>query len=150
MGHVVVLTEIEAPPEVCFDYALDVAAHVESASFSGEKLVAPGKVEGQLKLGDIVCFEGYHFGIRQRFCAQITEYDRPRRFSDEMVHGLFKWLRHVHEFEDHGGRTLMRDTLDWKAPVPFADALFLERHMRSFVSRKQRALRQIIERTARR
>ena len=145
MGHVVVITEIGAPADVCFDFALDVAAHVESSSFSGEKLVAPGKLEGRLELGDIVCFEGIHFGIRQRFCAQITQVDRPRCFVDEMVHGLFKWLKHVHEFEEKNGRTIMRDTLDWKAPLPFLDRLFLERHMEWFVATKQKALKGIIE-----
>jgi len=40
MGHVKVVTKIAAPAEVCFDVARSVDAHVESASFSFEKLVA--------------------------------------------------------------------------------------------------------------
>ncbi len=149
MGYVSVITRIAAPIGVCFDAARSLSAHVASARFSGEKLVAPGKLEGHLELGDLVCFEGRHFGIRQRFCARIIEMDRPNRFTDEMVRGAFKSMRHVHQFEESGGATVMIDTLDWRAPLGplggLADRLFLERHMRWFVETKQGALRAIIE-----
>jgi ligand-binding SRPBCC domain-containing protein len=150
VGGTVVETWIEAPPEVCFDLALDVAAHAESAAFSKERLVPPGRLTGHLEAGDLVCFEGRHFGIRQRFCARITMVDRPRVFVDEMVEGIFSRLRHVHEFSPSGSGTLMVDRLMWKAPLgvlgAFADALFLQRHMAWFVRTKQSRLKEIAER----
>ncbi|GAC1402642.1 MAG: hypothetical protein NVSMB68_16460 [Thermoanaerobaculia bacterium] len=149
MGHLRVVTEIRARAEICFDAARSLAAHRESARFSRETLVAPGKLDGSLELGDLVCFEGRHFGIRQRFCARITEMKRPNRFVDEMTRGAFRWLRHVHEFEETNGLTSMYDTLDWAAPLGplgrLADVLFLERHMRWFVRTKQNALREMVE-----
>ena len=150
MGSITVITEIDAPIERCFDAARDVKLHVESASFSHEKLVAPGKLDGLLETGDLVCFEWRHFGIRQRFCARIVEVDRPRRFVDEMTRGTFRWMRHVHSFYENGLLTIMRDDVTWAAPLGIlgrlADALFLERHMRWFVETKQRALKGILER----
>src|SRR4030095_8480223 len=98
MACIVSETKIRAPIEVCFDLARDVNAHRESAAFSAERVVPPGRIEGLLELGDLVAFEGRHFGIRQRFVARITKLDRPHRFHDEMVEGSFKWLRHYHEF----------------------------------------------------
>ena len=149
MGNVIVTTTIQAPVGVCFDAARDVSVHVASAAFSGERLVEPGKLGGHLELGDLVCFEGRHFGLRQRFCARITEVVRPSRFVDEMVSGMFKSLRHVHEFEAADGGTVMRDTLVWEAPLGIlgriADLLFLERHMRGFVETKQSHLKRIVE-----
>jgi ligand-binding SRPBCC domain-containing protein len=149
MGHVKVVTKIAAPAEICFDAARSLDAHVESASFSSEKLVAPGKLHGYLELGDLVCFEGRHFGVKQRFCARIIEMDRPHRFTDEMVRGAFQSMRHIHVFEENDGITTMTDTLDWRAPLGplgrFADWMFLVRHMRYFVETKQRALKRIIE-----
>ena len=149
MGNVIVTTTIQAPVGVCFDAARDVSVHVASAAFSGERLVEPGKLDGHLELGDLVCFEGRHFGLRQRFCARITEVVRPSRFVDEMVSGTFKSLRHVHEFESADGGTILRDTLVWEAPVgilgQIADVLFLERHMRWFVETKQSHLKRIVE-----
>jgi len=150
MPLIVIETTIHAPLELCFDLARDVDAHAESAAFSSERIVEPGRTKGLLEQGDLVAFEGRHFGIRQRFVARITELDRPSRFVDEMVHGAFKRLRLIHEFEPVGNATLMRDIIEWQAPLGFigglADALFLRRHMAWFVSTKQRALKQIAER----
>ncbi|MBK5259985.1 MAG: SRPBCC family protein [Thermoanaerobaculia bacterium] len=149
MGRITIETFIAAPPERCFDLALDVEAHRQSAAFSGERLVPPGKLSGVLELGDLVAFEGVHFGIRQRFVARITKIDRPRSFTDEMVQGIFRSLSHVHEFHAKAGGTLMRDELEWIAPLGIlgriADKLFLERHMRWFVTTKQQHLKKIAE-----
>ena len=152
MGAITVETRIRAPIELCFDLARDVTAHAESAAFSSERVVAPGRTQGLLELGDLVAFEGHHFGMTQRFVAKITALDRPNSFVDEMVEGAFKWLRHVHEFESKDGLTIMRDRLEWKAPFgpigALADLLFLRRHMRWFVATKQNALKQIAEKRA--
>ena len=152
MGEITVETRIRAPIEICFDLARDVTAHAESAAFSSERVVAPGRTQGLLELGDLVAFEGRHFGMTQRFVAKITALDRPNSFVDEMVEGTFKWLRHVHEFASNDGLTIMRDKLEWKAPFgpigDLADLLFLSRHMRWFVATKQSALKQIAEKRA--
>ena len=149
MTRIVIETMIRAPIELCFDLARDVSAHKESAAFSSERIVPPGRTAGLLELGDLVAFEGRHCGVRQRFVARITALDRPRRFDDEMVHGSFKWLRHCHEFEFADGITTMRDTLEWEPPLGFigrlADGLFLRRHMRWFVSTKQNGLKHMAE-----
>jgi len=149
MTSIVIETRIRAPIELCFDLARDVNAHRESAAFSSERVVPPGRTEGLLDLGDLVAFEGRHFGIRQRFVARITALDRPRRFVDEMVQGSFKWLRHYHEFEFNDGITTMRDTLEWEPPLGIvgriADRLFLRRHMHWFVSTKQNGLKRMAE-----
>ena len=147
--RIVVETRIRAPIELCFYLARDVGAHAESAAFSSERVVDPGRTQGLLDIGDIVAFEGRHFGVTQRFVARITALDRPTRFVDEMVQGAFKRLRHVHDFEFNDGTTVMRDTLEWKTPFGvigrFADLLFLRRHMRWFVSTKQSTLKRIAE-----
>jgi ligand-binding SRPBCC domain-containing protein len=152
MGAITVETRIHAPIELCFDLARDVDAHAESAAFSLERVVKPGRMHGLLELNDLVAFEGRHFGIRQKFVARITALDRPNRFVDEMVEGTFKWLRHAHEFEAKDGLTIMRDQLEWKAPLGLigsvADHLFVTRHMRWFVATKQSSLKAIAEKRA--
>lgn len=149
MTRIVIETKIHAPIELCFDLARDVGAHAESAAFSSERVVAPGRIAGLLELGDLIAFEGHHFGVTQRFVARITALDRPRRFDDEMVDGVFKWLRHAHEFEFNHGVTTMRDILEWEPPFGrigrIVDQLFLRRHMRRFVSTKQNTLKRIAE-----
>ena len=153
MSTISIETRIRAPMELCFDLARDVAAHAQSAAFSSERIVSPGRTEGLLALGDIIAFEGRYRGISYRFVARITALDRPHRFVDEMVEGAFKRLRHVHEFEFQSGITIMRDILDWESPFGFigraADSLFLRRHLRWFVSTKQAAFKRIAEERAR-
>ncbi len=149
MTSIIIETKIRAPIELCFDLARDVNAHSESAAFSNERVVPPGRTEGLLKLGDLVAFEGRHFGIRQRFVARITVLKPPHRFDDEMVQGSFKWLRHFHEFFFENGVTTMRDTLLWEPPFGIigrlADHFFLREHMRWFVTTKQNGLKRIAE-----
>ncbi len=149
MTTIVVETRIAAPIEVCFDLARDVDAHIKTSSSTNERAVG-GKTSGLLELGDVVTFEAVHFGIRQRLTSRIVEFDRPRRFVDEMVKGAFASLRHVHEFFPDGKTVLMRDTLTWRSPLGLlgviADKLFVESHMRSFMVTKQEELKAYAER----
>jgi ligand-binding SRPBCC domain-containing protein len=144
MPTIVVETRIAAPIELCFDLARDVDAHVSTSSSTGERAVAD-KTSGLLDLGDVVTFEAVHLGIRQRLTSKIVEFDRPRRFVDEMVRGAFASLRHVHEFIVEDTSVLMRDTLTWRSPLGFlgviADKLLVERHLRNFVMKKQSELK---------
>ena len=150
MTTIVVETRIAAPIELCFDLARDVEAHVKTSSSTGERAVA-GKTSGLLDLGDVVTFEAVHFGIRQRLTSKIVELDRPSRFVDEMLQGAFASLRHIHEFVADGVSVVMRDTLTWRSPLGFlgvvADKLFVERHLRAFIVKKQSELKEYAERT---
>ncbi|MEQ1760302.1 MAG: SRPBCC family protein [Vicinamibacterales bacterium] len=148
MTTIVVETRIAAAIDVCFDLARDVEAHLKTSSSTGERAVA-GKTSGLLDLNDVVTFEAVHFGIRQRLTSRIVEFDRPKRFVDEMVQGAFTSLRHVHEFVVDGDAVLMRDILTWRSPLgvlgTIADWLFVEAHMRSFMVQKQSALKAYVE-----
>jgi ligand-binding SRPBCC domain-containing protein len=140
-------TAIGAPIDRVFDLARDVDVHCRTTAFTQERAVG-GKTCGLLDLGDIVTFEGVHFGIRQRLTARIVELDRPHRFADEMVSGPFRSLRHVHEFQttDHG--TLMTDTITWTSPLgPIGRSadLVIGRHLRRFLERRNGALKRIAE-----
>jgi len=147
---IIIETHIAAPVARVFDLARDVGAHVESSAFTGERAVAPGRTSGLLDLGDLLTFEGRHLGVRQRLTVKITEMDPPRRFVDVGVRGALRELHHVHEFvEEADGVTLMRDTVTWRSPFGIlgraADALFVTRHMRWFVSEKQARLKLMAE-----
>src|SRR6185295_765057 len=116
MTTVVIETRIAAPIELCFDLARDVDTHLRTSARTGERAVA-GKTSRLLDLGDVVKFEAVHFGVRQQLTSKIVEFDRPRRFVDEMVKGAFTSLRHLHEFRAEGAITVMRDTLVWRSPL---------------------------------
>ena len=139
---------IDAPIEVCFDFARNVNVHQQSLAHTGERVVA-GPTTGLLGLGDTVMWEATHFGIKQRLTARITEFESPHRFVDEMVRGAFKGFIHVHEFVPDSGGTLMIDTIQYSSPLgllgKLADVLFLYRYMRRLLYRRSLHLKQIAE-----
>lgn len=128
-----------------------MAVHAATSAFTGERVVEPGRTRGLLELGDLLSFEGRHLGVRQRITVRITEMDPSRRYVDEGVRVAFRALRHVHEFiAENDDVTLMRDVVTWRSPFGIlgraADALFVARHMRWFVTEKQTRLKQMAER----
>lgn len=141
-------TQIHAAAEVCFDLMRDIRIHTETTAQTCEKAVA-GITDGMIGLGQTVTFEGTHFGMRQRLTVEVTEFERPRLFVDEMVDGRFRSFKHIHEFVRVRSGTLMRDTLIWKSPFGIlgkvVDKLILERHLRKLVSIRNKKLKQIAE-----
>jgi ligand-binding SRPBCC domain-containing protein len=150
MAIVIVETQINVPVEVCFDLARDIGLHCETAANTNERAVA-GRTSGLIGLGESVTFEAVHFGIRQKLTSQVTEYDKPKRFVDEMTNGAFKSLKHIHEFTPTASGTLMKDTLDWASPLgifgKIADKLFLENYMENFIIERNNKLKAIAENT---
>jgi ligand-binding SRPBCC domain-containing protein len=148
MPRIIVETEINAPVEKCFDAARDIGLHCQTVAHTGERAVA-GVTNGLIGLGQSVTFEGVHFGVRQRFTAKVTEFERPKYFVDEMTKGAFQSMRHVHEFISQGQSTLMRDIIEWKSPLgvlgALADTLFLKRYMKSFITKRGLQLKHVIE-----
>ena len=81
--------------------------------------------------------------------SQITKFDRPYSFRDSMVAGVFQRFDHDHEFESLGERTRVRDVFDFTSPLGLlgrvADVLVVTRHMRQFLERRMRDLKEIAE-----
>jgi ligand-binding SRPBCC domain-containing protein len=141
-------TFIAAPPAACYALALNTQAHVDSAQQTGERVLA-GPPGGQLQLGDVVTWEGRHFGVRQRLTVRITAATSPTHFRDEQVRGAFWWLRHDHYFEAVAGGTLMRDVFAFQSPAGFLgrgfERLFLTRYLTGFLRRRNAVLKQTLE-----
>ena len=148
MVRLAVETLIHAPISLCFDLARDMNCHAESMAKSKERIVScpPG---GLLVLGDEVTFEAVHLGIKQRLTSRIVEYDRPNRFTDQMVKGAFKSLRHEHRFKIEGESTRMTDVVELEAPLGvlgrLAEAKFLGGYMRRVIAERGASLKAIAE-----
>lgn len=144
-------TLIVAPPERCFDLALDIDVHQASAMATKERVVA-GRAHGICQLGDEITWEAVHFGIRQRLTVKIVALDRPHSFEDQMLRGAFKSMRHTHHFVERDGHTLMRDIFIYEAPLGILgrlfDRLFLHRHMTRFLLARNAWIKQVAEERA--
>ena len=141
-------TLINASPERCFDLSLSVDLHRLSVAHTHERPIA-GVTSGLMKLDDTVTWEAVHFGIKQHLTTKITTYDRPYRFTDEMMQGTFKEITHIHEFIPQSSGTLMLDLFTFSAPLGvlgrLAEALFLTRYMRGLLLTRNRYLKQATE-----
>ncbi len=148
MPRLIVETEIHAPPARCFDAARDITLHCRTVAHTGERAIA-GVTHGLIGPGQFVTFEGVHFGIRQRFTAQVTRFEPPHCFVDEMTRGAFKSMSHIHEFLPRAQSTLMRDIVEWRSPLGLlgrlADVLVLQRHMRRLITIRARHLKEALE-----
>ena len=141
-------TYINAPIERCFDLSLNVDLHRHSVVQTHERPVA-GVTSGMIKLGDTVTWEAVHFGIKQHLTSQITAYERPYRFTDEMLKGAFHDITHLHEFVSQPPGTLMIDLFEFHAPLGFlgklAETLFLTRYMKGLLFTRNSYLKQVAE-----
>ncbi len=136
MPVIELLTEIAAPIDRVFDLSLSIDLHIDCAFDTGEQAVA-GVTSGLISAGQTVTWRARHFGIWQELTVQITSFDRPKSFTDTMLRGAFREMEHHHLFETANGGTTMRDSFRYTSPFGIlgrmADALFLERYMRSFL-----------------
>ena len=141
-------TYINAPIERCFDLSLSVDLHQHSVAHTHERPVA-GVTSGIMKLGDSVTWEAVHFGIKQHMTTQITAYDRPDQFTDEMLKGAFHDITHLHEFVPWPPGTLMIDLFEFHAPLgilgKLAETLFLTRYMKGLLLARNTYLKQVAE-----
>lgn len=141
-------TSIDAPPERCFDLSLSVDLHAQSQTHARERPIA-GVLAGGMRLGDTVTWEAVHFGVKQHLTSRITAYERPTRFTDEMVAGIFQQLHHTHLFVPQPPGTLMIDEFTFRAPLGIlgrlAETLFLTHYMKSLLLSRNRYLKQVAE-----
>ena len=137
-------TLIAASPERCFDLSLSVDLHRNSVAHTHERPIA-GVTSGVMRLGDTVTWEAVHFGIKQHLTTEITAYERPRYFIDEMSRGIFQELKHHHAFIPQPSGTLMIDTFTFHAPLVIlgrvAETLFLTRYMTGLLLTRNRYLK---------
>lgn len=130
MQTLIIETQINAPPETCFDLIRE---------------------RGKVTLGETVTFEEKHFAIMQRLTVKVIECRRPHRFTDEMIEGNFESFKHIHEFVPDGEGTLLRDTLIWTSPFGIVgrlvDALFLKDHLKKIVTLRNARIRQAAEKS---
>ncbi len=141
-------TIVKASPDVCFDLSLNIDLHMKSMEQTNEKAI-DGTISGQIKLGETVTWKARHFGLNFIMTSQITELIRPSRFTDEMINGPFKYLRHQHIFEKTADGTVMTDLFNFQSPLrilgTIADTLILEKYLRKLLTKRNEFIKSTAE-----
>jgi ligand-binding SRPBCC domain-containing protein len=66
--------------------------------------------------GTLIDYKLRLHGLPVKWRTEISEWEPPRRFVDRQLIGPYHLWHHLHEFEEHNGGTLVRDTVDYKVP----------------------------------
>lgn len=141
-------TIIHAPIQRCFDLSRSIDLHKISMAHTKEKAIS-GTTEGLIELGEQVTWQAKHFGITQQLTVQITAFNHPYFFVDEMTKGVFKSFQHQHIFERTHQGTLMIDLFDFETPLGFlgkvVNSLFLVQYMTRLLEQRNHAIKKIAE-----
>ncbi len=142
------VTHINAPIERCFDLARSIDLHMQSTKQTGEKAVA-GRTSGLIELGETVTWRAKHLGVWQTLTSKITEFEYPNYFTDEMVEGAFKSIRHQHLFYAVNDQTVMKDIFAFESPYgmlgELANFLFLGWYMENLLKKRNRVIKKVAE-----
>jgi len=151
MASFVLERVIRASPSEVFSASLDPALHVESMARYGETMVE-GPDGGAFTEGSTVTWRARHFGIAFHLTTVVFDIDAPRRFCDRQVRGPFGAFHHEHEFLEHPGGTLMRDTITFRSPFgpvgALVDRTFLSDYIRRMIAERNEVLAVWAERRA--
>jgi len=149
MPNITLQTAIKAPVERCFDLSRSIDLHRMSTQHTGEKAIA-GVTSGLIGPGESVTWRARHFGIWQTLTTQITDFQQPDFFADEMVKGAFRSFRHEHHFRQKDKATTeMIDYFNYQSPLgilgKLADRLFLKAYMTDLLQQRNRWIKEMAE-----
>jgi ligand-binding SRPBCC domain-containing protein len=86
-------------------------------------------------------------GIPMGWETLIAEWEEPVRFVDVQVKGPYRSWRHEHTFDDLGGRTLMRDCVQYELPFGILGAaahrLVVARQLKQIFDYRARRIRRL-------
>ena len=121
-------TFVAAPVERVFDLSRSIDLHRKSMAHTREEAIA-GTVSGLLGLDETVTWKARHLFKTRIMRSRMTAMNRPTSFTDEMVEGDFKSLKHEHYFKSIGNGTLLIDLFHFESPYGglrrLANRLFL-------------------------
>jgi ligand-binding SRPBCC domain-containing protein len=141
-------TFVAAPAQRVFDLARSIDLHRKSMAHTDETAIA-GTTSGLIGLQETVTWKAKHLRKVRIFKSRITAMEPPLSFTDEMVEGDFKSLRHEHHFKRIDNGTLLIDIFTFETPYggvgKLAERLFLTRYMRNLLELRNKTIKEYAE-----
>ncbi len=141
-------TTIQADIRNVFDLARDIDLHQKSTFRTGERAVA-GRTAGLIEQGETVTWKAKHLGIVQTLTTQIISMHKPYHFTDIMLKGAFKSMKHQHLFRQEDRYTVMTDIFEFESPFGIIgkifNAIFLRNYMKQFLLERNRMIKSAAE-----
>ena len=148
MKKIELRTRIKASVSECFNLSRSIELHIKSMNDSNEKAVR-GKTSGLIYLGEHVTWQAKHFGLKFKLTSRITEMENPHQFTDEMINGPFKYMKHQHIFREVDNQTEMTDIFEFEAPFGFigwmVEKLILKTYLTNLLAKRNLAIKKAAE-----
>lgn len=148
MSKIYLKTFINADIQKVFDLSRDIDFHKKSTSKTNEKAIA-GKTSGLIELGETVTWRAKHLGFYQTLTTKIIDIESPKMFTDVMIKGVFKSMKHQHIFQEKEGTTLMIDIFEFESPFgvfgKIFNRIFLENYLKNFLIERNRMIKETTE-----
>ena len=150
MSQIKITTVIKSDIKSVFDQSRNIDFHQKSTVHTNEEAI-DGKTSGLIEMNESVTWRAKHFGIYQKFTSQITAFQSPLYFVDEMTKGAFKDFRHEHHFKSTALGTQMIDVLNFNSPFgllgKIIDALVLKKYLKNLLISRNNMLKEELEKT---
>ena len=136
MSTIYLDTIIKSDIQTVFDLARDIDLHQKSTFKTGEKAIS-GRTSGLIEEGETVTWKAKHLGIYQILTTKIISMKKPYHFTDTMLKGAFKSMKHQHIFRQEGKNTIMTDIFEFHSPFGIIgkifNRIFLKNYMKKFL-----------------
>ena len=141
-------TFIAAPVERVFDLSRSIDVHKKSLAHTNEQAVA-GTVTGLIQQDETVTWKAKHLGKMRVMKVKISSMLAPQSFTDEMVNGDFKLMKHEHHFKPIQNGTLMIDLFSFESPYgkigKMVNYIYLQRYLRKLLEHRNRVIKEYAE-----
>jgi ligand-binding SRPBCC domain-containing protein len=141
-------TFIAAPAERVFDLSRSIDLHKKSLAHTNEQAVA-GTMIGLINKDETVTWKAKHLGKTRVMKVKISAMQSPQSFTDELVSGDFKNMKHEHHFKPTNNGTLMIDLFSFETPYGGAgkivNYLFLSRYLKKLLEKRNQVIKEYAE-----
>lgn len=141
-------TFINAPAERLFDLSRSISLHQKSMQKTGEKAIA-GKTQGLLELNETVTWQAKHLFKNRILQTKVTSISPATSFTDEMLKGDFKRMKHEHHFKQVNNGTIMIDLFEYEVPYGVVgkvfNVLYLKQYMKKLLMKRNLVIKEYAE-----
>jgi ligand-binding SRPBCC domain-containing protein len=141
-------TFIAAPPDRVFDLSRSIDLHRKSMAHTKEEVVG-GVTSGLMEFQEFVTWKAKHLLRTRILKSKIVAMSRPLSFTDEMVEGDFKALRHEHHFKKIDNGTLLIDLFHFESPYGalgrLVNQIYLTRYMKQLLEGRNLVIKEYAE-----
>lgn len=142
-------TWINASLEECWDFFSN-PNNLLKLTPADMKMQVKTEIPAKMYAGMIISYKvAPLFGIPLSWTSRINQVKEGHYFTDDMIEGPFAIWHHQHFFEEQDGGTLVKDIVDYKAPLGIIGQLFepilVKPRVKAIFAHREKVIREIFK-----